>query len=58
MIDHRSSKVCAAAGPTCKYIHAGTVAIVIIVESKRMMLLANEPNIKSTTQISEEPFPT
>ena len=42
MIDHRSSKVCAATGPTCKHIHAGTAAIVIILESRRMILLANE----------------
>ena len=57
MIDHRSSKVCAAAGPTCKHIHAGTVAIVIILESRRMILLANEHNIESTTQINEATFP-
>ena len=58
MIDHRSSKVCAAVGPTCKHIHAGTAAIVIILESRRMNLLANEHSIKSTTQINEAAFPT
>jgi hypothetical protein len=30
---------------------------VIIFESRRMVLLANEHNIKSTTQINEAAFP-
>jgi pyruvate dehydrogenase complex dehydrogenase (E1) component len=37
MMDHRSSKVCAAAGPACKHSHAGTVAIATILKGRRMI---------------------
>src|SRR6516225_2224197 len=41
MMDHRSSKVCAAAAPACKHSHAGTVAITILKERR---MIASQKN--------------
>jgi hypothetical protein len=49
MMDHRSSKVCAAAGPACKHIHAGTVAIATILKGRRM--IASQMNATSMEQL-------
>jgi hypothetical protein len=49
MMDHRSSKVCAAAGATCKDIHAGTAAIATILKGRRM--IASQMNATSMEQL-------
>jgi hypothetical protein len=48
-MDHRSSKVCAAAGPVCKHIHAETVAIATILKERRM--IASQMNATSIEQL-------
>jgi hypothetical protein len=42
MMDHRSSKVCAAAGPACKHGHARTVAIAILKERRMIASQMND----------------
>src|SRR5262245_46598681 len=55
MMDHLSSKVCAAAGSTCIPMQTGTVAITTIIE-KRIAASQTERKSKWTMQIHEAVF--